>query len=101
MIIYVPKKDVVFIQRWIYRSYVYPKRTEFIASYQKTTCVYYILLDNRDLQSYQVGQSYAVAITTLAQSTFCILTKQSQDQLVAWTQCGIPLQGDSDQRRIL
>ena len=32
------------------------KRTEFIASYLEITCVYYILLDNRDLQSCQLDK---------------------------------------------
>ena len=50
---------------------MYPKRTEFTASYLEITCVYYILPDNRDLQSCQVGQGKDVAITTPAQSTLC------------------------------
>ena len=41
------------------------KRTEFIALFLEITCVHYILLDNRDLQSYQVGLGKDVAITTL------------------------------------
>ena len=45
---------------------MYPKKTEFIASYLEITCVYYFLLDNRDLQSCQVGQGKDVAITTPA-----------------------------------
>ena len=49
LLIYVPKKDGVLI-----------------ASYVEITCVYYILLDYRDLQSCQVGQGKDVAIATPA-----------------------------------
>ena len=52
---------------------MYPKRTEFITLYLEITCTYYILLDNRDWQSCQVGQGKDVAITTPAQSTLCVL----------------------------
>ena len=55
---------------------MYPKRTEFITLYLEITCVYYILLDNRDLQSCEVGQGKDVAITTPAQSTLCVLGHQ-------------------------
>ena len=54
-----------------------PKKMEFIVSYLEITCVYYILLDNRDLQSCQVGQGKDVAITTPAQSTLCTLGHQA------------------------
>ena len=82
---------------------MYPKRTEFVASCLAITCVYYILLDIRDIQSCQIGQGKDVAITTPAQSTFCTLSviKQSRDYLVAWTQFGISLSWGSDQRRII
>ena len=58
---------------------MYPKRTQFITLYLEITCAYYILLDNRDLQSYQVGQNQGkdVAITTPAQSTLCVLGHQA------------------------
>ena len=52
---------------------MYPKRTEFITLYLEITCANYILLDNRDWQSCQVGQGKDVAITTPAQSTLCVL----------------------------
>ena len=48
---------------------MYPRRTEFIASYLESTYLPYLLLDNRDLQSCQVGQGKDVAITTPVQST--------------------------------
>ena len=56
---------------------MYPTRTGFIVSYLEITCVYYILLDSRDLQSCQVGQGKDVAITTSAQSTLCVLGHQA------------------------
>ena len=62
---------------------MYPKRTEFTASYLGITCVYYILLDNRDLQSCQVGQGKDVAITTPAQSTLCTLGHQAVPRLAS------------------
>ena len=64
---------------------MYPKRTEFTASYSEITCVYYILLDNRDLQSCQVGQGKDMAITTPAQSTLCTLGHQA----VPWLASGL------------
>ena len=63
--------------------YMYPKRTKFIASYLEITCVYYILLDNCDLQSCQVGQGKDVAITTPAQSTLCVLGHQAVPELAS------------------
>ena len=54
-------------------TYIYLKRTEFIVSYLEMTCVFYILLSNRDLQTCQVGQGKGVAITTPAKSTLCTL----------------------------
>ena len=76
LIIYVPKKDEVYCLT------------------SKITCVYYILPDNRDSKSCQVGQGKDVAITTLPNqpSAFSVI-KQSRDYLLAWTQCGIPLLG--------
>ena len=62
---------------------MYPKRTEFIASYLEVTCVYYILLDNIDLQSCQVGQGKDVAITTPVQSTLCTLGHQAVPRLAS------------------
>ena len=62
---------------------MYPKRTEFTASYLEIICVYYILLDNRDSQSCQVGQGKDVAITTPAQSTFCTLGHQAVPKLAS------------------
>ena len=62
---------------------MYPKRTEFTASYLEIICVYYILLDNRDLQSCQVGQGKDVAITTPAQSTLCALGHQAVPRLAS------------------
>ena len=62
---------------------MYPKRTEFTASYLEITCVCYILLDNRDLQSCQVGQGKDVVITTPAQSTLCTLDHQAVPRLVS------------------
>ena len=56
---------------------MYPTRKEFITLYLEITCAYYILLDNCDLQSCQVGQGKGVAITTPAQSTLCILGHQA------------------------
>ena len=42
---------------WVDISITYvPKKMELITLYFEITCVYYILLDNRDLQSCQVGQ---------------------------------------------
>ena len=67
----------------MYRSYMFPKRTEFIASYLEITCVYYILLDNRDLQSCQVGQVKYVAITTPAEPTLCVLGHQAVPRLAS------------------
>ena len=52
---------------------MYPKRMQFIASYLEITCAHYILLDNRDLKSCQVGQGKDVAITTPSESTLCTL----------------------------
>ena len=63
---------------------MYP-RMEFIASYLEITCVYYILLDNHDLQSCQVGQGKDVAITTPAQLTLCSLGHQA----VPWLAGGL------------
>ena len=60
---------------------MYPKRTEFTVSYLEITCVYYILLDNRDLQSCQDGQGKDVAITTPAQSTLYTLGHQAVPRL--------------------
>ena len=62
---------------------MYPKRTEFIASYSEITCVCYILLANRDLQSCQVGQGKDVAITTPAQPTLCVLGHQAVPRLAS------------------
>ena len=62
---------------------MYPKRTEFIILYLEITCAYYILLDNRDLQSCQVGQGKDVAIITPAQSTFCVLSHQAFPRLAS------------------
>ena len=62
---------------------MYPKRTELIASYLEITCVYYILLDNCDLQSCQVGEGKDVAITTPAQSTPCVLGHQAVPRLAS------------------
>ena len=62
---------------------MYPKRTEFITLYLEITCTYYILLDNRDLQSCQVGQGKDVAITTPAQSTLCVLGHQAFPRLAS------------------
>ena len=67
----------------MYRSYMYPKRTGFTASYLEITCDYYILLDNRDLQGCQVGQGKDVAITTPAQSTLCTLGHQAVPRLAS------------------
>ena len=55
---------------------MYTKRTEFITLYLEINCVYYILLNNRDLQSCQVGQGKDVAITTPANqpSAFSVIT---------------------------
>ena len=50
---------------------------ELIASYLEITRGYYIVLDNRDLQSCQVGQGKDVAIATPAQSTLCTLGHQA------------------------
>ena len=62
---------------------MYPKRTEFITLYLEITCAYYIVLDNRDLQSCQVGQGKDVAITTHAQSTLCVLGHQAFPKLAS------------------
>ena len=56
---------------------------EFLTLYLEITCVYYILLDNRDLQSCQVGQGKDVAITTPAQSTLCVLGHQAFSSLAS------------------
>ena len=64
-IIYVPKKDGVYCI--IFINYL----------------CYYILLDNRDLQSCQVGQGKDVAITTPAQSTLCTLGHQAVPRLAS------------------
>ena len=58
-----------------------PKKTEFVASYVEITCVFYILLDNRDLQSCQIGQGKDVAFTNPAQSTLCTLGHQAVPRL--------------------
>ena len=60
-----------------------PKRTEFIVLYVEITCVHYILLDNRDLQSCQVGQGKDVTITTPAHSTLCTLSHQAVPRLAS------------------
>ena len=60
-----------------------PKRTEFITLYLEITCAYYIPLDNRDLQSCQVGQGKDVAITNPAQSTLCVLGHQAFPRLAS------------------
>ena len=73
---------------------MYPNTTQLITLYLEISCVYYILQDNRDLQSCQVGQGKDVAITTPAQSTLCVLGHQAFPRLgsvVARNQCGIPL----------
>ena len=62
---------------------MYPKRTAFIASYLEITCVYYILLDNRDLQSCEVGQGKDVAITTPAQISLCMLGHHAVPRLAS------------------
>ena len=73
---------------------MYPKRTEFIASYLEITCVYYTLLDNRDLQSCQDGQGRDVAITSPAQSSLCALGHQAVSNLASGLDSiGIPLLG--------
>ena len=56
----------------MYWSYMYPKRTEFIASYLEITWVYYIILDNRDLQSCKFGQCKDVTITTLPNQPYAL-----------------------------
>ena len=55
----------------------------FIASYLEITCVYYILLDNHDLQSCQVGQGKDMAITTPVQSTLRVLGHQAVPRLAS------------------
>ena len=72
-----------------------PKRTEFIASYLEIT--YYILLDNRDLQSCQFGQGKDVAIATAAQSTLCVLGHQAVPRLA----CGLYSMWHTTNRRVL
>ena len=62
---------------------MYPKRTKLIASYLEIICVYYILLDNRDLQSCQIGEGKDVVITTPAQSSRCILGHQAVPRLAS------------------
>ena len=58
---------------------MYPKRTEFVASYLEIASACYILLDNRELQSHQVGQEKGMAITFTAQATFALsVIKQSR-----------------------
>ena len=47
-------KNITYLQGQTYWSCIYPKRMEFITLYLEITCVYYIELDNRDLQSCQV-----------------------------------------------
>ena len=76
------QKYTVFTGVAILIIYV-PQRTEFVTLYLEITCVYYILLDNRDLQSCQVGQGKDVAITTPAQSTFCVLGHQAFPRLAS------------------
>ena len=65
LIIYVPKKDGIYYL--IFRNYL----------------ALYILLDNRDLQSCQVGQGKDVAITTPAQWTLCVLGHQTFPRLAS------------------
>ena len=65
LIIYVPKKDRVYYLLF------------------RNTCAYYILLDNHDLQTCQVGQGKDVAITTPAQSTLCVLGHQALPRLAS------------------
>ena len=52
-----------------------PQKEGVYSSYLQITCVCYILLDNRDLQSCQAGQGEDA---TLAQSTLSVI-KQSRD----------------------
>ena len=56
---------------------------EFITLYLKITCVYYIQLDNRDLQSCQVDQGKDVAIIAISKSTLCTLGHQAVPRLVS------------------
>ena len=56
---------------------------EFIASYLEITCVYKILLDNRDLQSCQGEQGKDVVVIAPAQSTLCTLGHQAVLRLVS------------------
>ena len=60
-----------------------PQKMEFIALYLEITYAYYILRDNRDLQSCQVGQGKDVAITTPVQSTLCTLGHQVVPRLAS------------------
>ena len=63
--------------------YIYPKRMEFITLYSEITCVYYIQLDIRDLQSCQVDQGKNVAIIAISKSTLCTLGHQAVPRLVS------------------
>ena len=96
------RKCNVFTGVYILWSYLYPKRTGFIASYLEITCVYQILLDNRDLQSCQIGQGKDVAITTPTRSILCTLSHQAVPTLVNGldSMWHISTRG-SDQRTIL
>ena len=55
---------------------------EFITLYLEITCVYYIQLDNCDLQSCQVDQGKDVAIIAISKSTLCTLRHQTVLRLV-------------------
>ena len=56
---------------------------EFITLYLEITCAYYILLDDHDWQSCQVGQGKDVNITTPAQSTLRVLGHQAFPRLAS------------------
>ena len=70
LIIYIPKKDGVYYL--IFRSYLCLLH-----------CVYYIQLDNRDLQSCQVTQGKDVAIIAISKSTLCTLGHQAVPRLIS------------------
>ena len=84
LIIYIPKKDGVYYL--ILRNYLCLLH-----------CVYYIQLDNRDLQSCQVDQGKDVAIIAISKSTLCTLGHQAVPRLVS----GLDLMWHTSTREVL
>ena len=76
--------DVVWTHKWYkVKTALVDINIHITASYLEITCVCYILLDNLDLQSCQVGQRKDVAINTPVQATLCTLSHQAVQRLAS------------------